>query len=77
MTPAAKKMKAIMSHRTPHTTCAEEKQLSQPMMQREARLDGAPCEGQHPQMCANADASDEFTLRATVSSVAEIGETHE
>lgn len=27
-----------------------------------------PCEGQHPQTCAKADASEEFTLRAMVSS---------
>jgi len=45
-TPAAKKMKAMMSQMTPQT-----------------------CEGQHPQISANADASLLLTFRAIVSSI--------
>lgn len=59
--PAAKKQKAMINQMTPHTR----RRVS---AQSETVLNGLPCEGQHPQILANAEASELFTLRSIVSS---------
>ncbi len=64
-----KKQKAMMSQMTPHT-------LGKTLIISRVRVTsneegdgGVPLEGKQPQILANADASDEFTFRAMVSSI--------
>jgi hypothetical protein len=63
MTPAAKKAKAIKSQMTPQTMDDHK-----PYQSLGASKD-EPWDGKHPQIRANAEASELFTLRAMVSSI--------
>ena len=74
MTPPAKNAIATMSQMTPHTAKAWTRRVSKRERKEELgarRAPGggyAPCDGQQPQISANADASEPFTFRAIVSS---------
>lgn len=61
--PAAKNAKAWMSQMTPQTGEIVSGRAS------EGDTAGSPCEGQQPQISANADASEPLTFRAIVSSI--------
>jgi hypothetical protein len=61
--PPAKKMNAMRSQITPHTVVENNfSWIGNPHKK------NRPCDGKHPQILANAEASEEFTFLAIVSS---------